>query len=133
MDSKTKTIFGLVVMFSVAIALSQTADASTISNFATYFKVMAEGQLDLIHQNDVIVKQQQMIIEEIRITNTLLKGNSNIFVAGITERYDILEYNTMGSCVFYDRLEREIKTETCPVIGLTKDAFNSLITGNPQN
>ncbi len=103
--------------------------------------VGVETILDMGDQRWVTVKSSnskiewylQDIIDELRLTNTLLKGNLNIFVPGMTERYDLLEYESPGSCHYYDRLEREYHSNSgCPVTGMTKDSFNAMITDNPE-
>jgi len=133
MDSKTKTMLGIIGAIVVIIALSESVDASETIRFSEYLNMLVQGQLELIQQNNALIDQNWIIIDSLNMTNQLLKGNSEIFVAGLTDRYDVLEYSTSSTCTFYDRLEREIKTETCPIQGLTKDAFNAIITGSPQN
>jgi len=133
MDSKTKTMLGIIGVIVIVIALSENADASTIPKFSEYLSIIAQGQIELMHQNSALIDQQHMIIDELKITNQLLMGNSNIFVAGVTDRFDIMEYRNEGSCTYYDRLEKVVQITGCPITGLTKNQFNSLITGNPEN
>ena len=135
MDSKTKTVLGVIAVLSIVsvTALNQDAGASTISDIATALNVFAQGQAELIYQNDRLIEQQDLLLEQTIITNRLLMGDNNIFVAGLTDRYDLLEYQSAGSCVYYDRLEKESHSNTgCPITGLTKEQFISMITGNPE-
>lgn len=123
---RNTTIIVVTVLTIGFVAITPNVDASSLSDLAVALQVFAEGQAELIYQNDRLIEQNDDIIE-------LLKGNHNIFVPGLTDRYDVLEYRSYGECTFYDRLERDIKTETCPITGLTKDQFNAMINAKPES
>lgn len=135
MDTSSKIMLGIIAILGMsAIGLSQNEVLATpLNDFLIVLDVFIEVQSDIISQNDEIITQNYIMIEQNDIMIQLLKGNSNIFVPQLTDRYDIMEYRSNGECVFYDRLEKDVKSETCPIVGLTKDQFNSMLAGNPQN
>jgi len=107
------------------ILLIEDVEASTIKSFSEYLKMIVDGQIELTSQNNVLIKQQQMIIDEMQLTNILLKGDKNIFVPGITDRYKLMSWDSSSSCVYYDKLLHiEKSNTTCPEVGLTKGIFN---------
>lgn len=123
---KRNTIIVIMILAIGFVAITPSVDASTISDLTMALQVFVDSQTELIYQNDRLIEQNDTIIE-------LMKGNRNIFVPGLTDRYDMLEFIGTGQCVVYDRLEREIQKGTCPVSNLTKSQFNSLVTGQPEN
>lgn len=133
MDSKTKTMLGIIGVIVVVIALSENVDASETVRFSEYLGMIVQGHIELADQNDMLIQQQQTIIDKLQLTNKLLKGNSNIFVAGITDRYIPMEFVRTGQYVCYDRIQQEIVKESCGLGALTRSQFNSLTTGNPEN
>ena len=120
-----KTFLAVVALLVATAYISTPVSASVFDDIAISLNVFAQGLLEMVNQNDVIIQQNYEII-------TLLKGDRSIFVAGMTERYDLVTYIDYGSCEYFDRLDQTLKTGTCPTKGLTKDQFNSLITGQPE-
>ena len=123
---KKPTIMVIIVLSIGFIVIIPNVDASSLSDLTVALQIFVDGQAELIYQNDRLIEQNNIIIQ-------LLKGNQNIFVPGLTDRYDIREYSSYGECIFYDRLQKDTKSETCPIKGLSKNTFNSLITGLPEN
>lgn len=131
MDLKTQILLGITMILTVgSLSLSlNSAEGSTLSNLTDALTVFTQGQASLIFQNDVLISQNYEIID-------LLKGDTNIFVAGETDRYKLLEWKGVNKCTYYDKLLQVESTggySTCPVMGLTKSEFKDLvIEGIPQ-
>lgn len=132
--------YSIFILFFIGITLSgilfiENVEASETLRFSDYLKLIVDGQIELIYQNNALIKQQQMIIDQIQLTNILLKGDKDIFVSGVTDRYKLMQWDSSSSCVYYDKLLHVEKSNiTCPEIGLTKDQFNEKYTlGIPEN
>ena len=111
-----------VVVTIIGLFLIESVEASETLRFSDYLKLIVDGQIELMLQNNVLIKQQQMIIDEMQLTNILLKGDKDIFVPGITDRYKLMSWDSSSSCVHYDKLLHIEKSNvTCPESGLTKD------------
>ena len=128
------------ILIFIAIALSgilfvDNIEASETLRFSDYLRFIVEGQSELVSQNEVLIKQQRMIIDEMQLTNILLKGDKDIFVPGVTDRYKMMSWDSSSSCVHYDKLLHIEKSSiTCPEIGLTKDQFKKkYVLGMPEN
>jgi len=134
MNTSAKIILGIITILGITIGLSQNeALATPLDDFLIVLDVFIDVQSDIISQNNEIIIQNEVMIEQNDIMIQLLKGNKNIFVPQLTDRYDIIGFRSSSICEYYDRLELDIRTGTCPVTGLTKSQFNSMITGNPEN
>ncbi len=133
MDSKTKTMIGIVAilgMVSIGATIPE-ASAGTFSdalaNIASALNVFADGQMELVQQNNVLIKQNAVIIE-------LLLSDRSIFIAGLTDRYIPMEWIRYGTIECFDRLTQQIVQHSCELDpNITRDQFNSLVTGNPES
>jgi len=133
-DSRTRIVSLFVAIVVISLAGSFTfADAGFRTDLTTLLQVMTEMRSNMVNQNSIIIEQNNIAIDQRDEIIQLLHGNKNIFVAGLTERYDILEWGEARECRFYDKLERETLYETCPIRDLTRDEFRAMITGNPEH
>lgn len=132
--NKVLSIMGIVAgVFIVSMFVTQDVDASEAMKFSDYLSMIAQGQIELLHQNNAMIQQQQMIINELQLTNKLLMGNSNIYVAGVTDQYIPMEFIMTGQYMCYDRIQQEIVKQSCELGALTKNEFKFLVSGKPEN
>jgi len=133
MNDKIPLLIAISALVFSLILFGDEVDASSIKSFSELLQMLVLGQTDLMKQNNVLIDQQYQMIDQNEIMIKLLKADPTIFVPGLTDRFDLIEYKSYGKCKVYDRLQRIFQDNTCPIVGLTKDQFNSLITGNPEN
>lgn len=119
-------LIGMIISFTVSFVVSSYAYADEKNPIVQILEIFVDTQFDLVNQNNVIIEQNYVIIE-------LLKGDRDIFVAGINDRYKLMKYVNYGNCEFYDKLLEITETGTCPITGMTKDQFNSMLNAKPEN